>query len=116
MFKHLGLFLSFWLVVVGASPSFAAWTGKPKCSKMTEAIWQKNQTGCMRAFKMGLDAKKIDQQSAQQICDCVADHLVNELSCEDMYKFDHDKKFEKEVSGNIVKACTEKVPLKKKSK
>ncbi|MFL5814135.1 MAG: hypothetical protein ACJ763_11205 [Bdellovibrionia bacterium] len=101
------------ILLFSSSLGFAAFNKKPVCSNMTQEIWNKNQAGCMRAFKPAIESKQVEANSTKSLCDCVADELVNKTSCEDMRKFDEDKNFEKQLTEKITKSCKSRFPIQK---
>jgi hypothetical protein len=106
--------LVFLFVFVGAKNAFASFNGHPRCKEMSAEIWKKNSDRCFGVFKDAPQPHKIADESAKKLCDCVADELVNEMSCSNMKKYDTNKEFEKKTETRITQACMKKFNLKPK--
>lgn len=100
---------------------------KAVCKSMTPAAWKTNYDGCMTAFADGIQKKLITAEKSTSICNCVANGLVKESTCQDIDRFQRDKAFEQQMTGKLAKKCIPKdegrtpakansTPAKKKKK
>lgn len=98
------------MIIALAFIAGAAFNSKPVCKTMTAEIWQKNQSKCFDVFAKAPQPHKIADETAKALCDCVADELVNKMTCKQVKMYD-DPDYAAKTVQKITNACRAKVPM-----